>query len=590
MKTSAKLMVVVFGFAASLAVGCGGSDDNGGGTGSDEGGETGSGGKTSNGKGGSPGSGGHSATGGSGSGGDYAAGGSGSGGDLGAGGSGGALGTGGSDVDAAAPEDMAEPADMEPPDMMTPDAPPPVAPPAPWTTKDLGDVGTQVGWETLTTPVNDTQRIQVYAGGTGIGGMADSFHFVYRPVTGDAEMIGRMTTLAMQDSTLILDPAASAGLMIRDSLDPDSAMVYVGPVGDGKTGGHIVVRTKKGEAAVGTPADVTTPTTDIKAGNWIRMVRQGSTIQLYVGTRLQIYNGAGVIGSPTLTLTAKAGAPIYFGMAAAASNPMGKIAARFEDVMVNNLATNRATAGWSTQQFGETGGSVLWNADGLLAITALGQAWYQDPVKAREYFQYAFLQPPTTGAAAQASLQFLVTEQGMTNPGGRVTAAYRLPTGSDITKFSRSNAAVTLSVTQGMGLELSVRQLDGEKMLPVIAATVPALKAPIWLRIDRLMATESGDPLKNPFTEVRVYYAAYNAKRPGTPGTWTEVGDPVIFRNVGPADFATMGIGVSSYDVKATNTALISDISVTAVQAPPSVGFDGGVPDASPEADAGASD
>src|SRR5204862_403095 len=84
-------------------------------------------------------------------------------------------------------------------------------------------------------------------GGTGSGGMADSFHFVYRPMVGDAELLGRMTTLAMQDSTLIPDPTATAGLMIRDSLDPDAAMVYVGPVGDGKTGGQIVVRTKKGD-------------------------------------------------------------------------------------------------------------------------------------------------------------------------------------------------------------------------------------------------------------------------------------------------------------------------------------------------------
>jgi hypothetical protein len=381
-------------------------------------------------------------------------------------------------------------------------------------------------------------------------------------------------------------------LMIRDSLDPGAAMVFVGPVGDGKTGGRIVVRSAKGVLAAAQPAMADAPRADIKASQWIRLVRQGANVQIYVGTRLQIFNGSGLTGSPTLTLTAKAGAPLYFGLAATSGSAMSLVNARFEDISINNLAINRLTSGWSTQAFGIAGGSVLWGTAGAardeLAITGLGCPWNTDPMKSRDYFQYAFFQPSTVAATANASLQFLVTGQAMTNPGGRVAAVYRLPSSSDITKFTRGNSTVALSLTQGQGLELNVRALDGEKNAMSTPTTVAGLKAPLWLRIDRLMATEAGDPLKNQFTEVRAYYATYSKNRPGTPGAWVPVGAPTFFRSAGPADFASMGIGVSSYVAGVPSTGHIANLTVTTAPAPAPVGFDGGVPDAGAGEDGGA--
>jgi hypothetical protein len=549
MKTAAKLVVLVLGVAGGPLMGCSGSNRPRADTTGTGGEETGGSGGSTGGSSGAPGdTGGATGTGGS-------AGATGTGGDNGTGGASGD--DAGVEPDASVEADAGLMADAGPP----PDAAPPVPAPAPWVGKDIGAVGALAGYENTTAADNDSERITVYGGGAaGIGGKADAFRFVSRPITGDAELIGRVTSLSM------VDPGTTGGLMIRESLDPDSAMVFVGPAGDGKTGGRVIARKAKGEDAVTTPIDPTMLLPDLKTSQWMRLVRVGSTIKVYAGTRLVSSNEMGSLG--TITLTLKTTGPLYFGFASTSHSDAKLTSARLEDVSVNNLASDPVTKTWLTQTFGMSGGAALWNK-GELSVTGLGQPWNGAPDKSRDFFQYAFVQPDTKSE----SLQFLVAGQSTTNPAGRVAAVYRQAT--DLNGLNRSNPTVALSLTQSQGLELAVRTANGEKYPLDVTDTKTGVKAPLWLRIDRWLTPVAGDPLGRMFTLVRTFYAPDNK---GTPGKWTEVGLPTAFDAVGPADFATMGIAVGSYAPTQPNTAVISQIKygTPPVTPPPP---DGGAPD-----------
>jgi hypothetical protein len=575
MKITAKLAVWGLGLAVASLSACSGSGRPKSTTGGQGGDETGGTGDGTGGSGGSAGSGAGGVAGTSGTGGvagTSGAGGGDTGGVAGTSGTGGTGGDGGS-----APEDAGvEPDAALEPDASRPDAAPPVPAPAPWLGKDIGAVGMLAGYENTSAADNDSQRITVYGGGTtGIGGKADAFHFVSRPMTGDAELIGRVTSLGM------VDPNTTAGLMIRESLDPDAAMVFLGPIGDGKTGGRVVVRKQKGQAALVTPTDPTAaPLAELKTSQWMRLVRTGATVRIFAGTRLGVSDDSASLGSVTLTL-AKATSPLYFGMASTSNSDMKPASGRFEDVTISNLSTDSQTAKWTTHTFGISGGSALWSKNDL-AITGLGQPWSTVMDKSRDFFQYAFFRPDVK-PDSQTSLQFLVTDQGKTNPGGRVSAMYRVA--ADMNGFNRSNATVALSLTQETGLVLEVRTVAGEKS-PLVATEMKAdLKAPLWLRLDRQLAPFPADPLGRLFTQVRAYYAADNK---GAPGRWNSFGAVTSFESVGPADFATLGIAVGSFAPLVPNTGVVSKVVVGSAPTPPPPTLDGGP--TGPAVDGGSTD
>ena len=67
---------------------------------------------------------------------------------------------------------------------------------------------------------------------------------------------------------------------------------------------------------------------------------------------------------------------------------------------------------------------------------------------------------PAGARDSHVTLQFRVDEQTMSNPNGRVAAMYRQA--NDMNGLNRSNSMVALSLTQGAGVELSMRPPGGE--------------------------------------------------------------------------------------------------------------------------------
>lgn len=86
--------------------------------------------------------------------------------------------------------------------------------PAPWASRDVGGVAT------AGKACQDGGVYSVYGSGADIWGSADEFHYMYQTLTGDGEIIARITAQTNTNNW------AKTGVMIRESLNPDSKHAF----------------------------------------------------------------------------------------------------------------------------------------------------------------------------------------------------------------------------------------------------------------------------------------------------------------------------------------------------------------------------
>lgn len=165
---------------------------------------------------------------------------------------------------------------------------------APWISADIGN-----------TPVKgsgslDSKGSLTVKGSGKITGTADSFHFVYQPISGNGSLTAKL------DSISLLDNNAISGLMIRDSLEPDAAEAIIstsivkadrdengnGDKDDTYFATYFSSRVKKGEAAqtLNTsdyPQDYLPALTDNTMPIWLKLERTDNTIVAFTS-----YDGA----------------------------------------------------------------------------------------------------------------------------------------------------------------------------------------------------------------------------------------------------------------------------------------------------------
>ena len=151
----------------------------------------------------------------------------------------------------------------------------------------------------------------VTGAGTDVGGTSDEFHYAYQRITGDVDIRVRVSTLQN------VDPAAKAGLMIRESLLDNSrdAFMFVS-AGQGTA---FQRRTKAGRVSVQTNGAATA------APVWLRLLRQGSIFSAYssaTGTNWTL------IGSASITMNAAT----YVGLAVTSHAPSLTANATFTNV------------------------------------------------------------------------------------------------------------------------------------------------------------------------------------------------------------------------------------------------------------------
>ena len=156
------------------------------------------------------------------------------------------------------------------------------------------------------------------AAGRDIWDRSDEFHFGYKEFSGSGSVSAKV------DSLTLTDGWAKAGVMIRNSMDPDCAyaMTYVTP--DGRLG--VQVRFVKGEISYGGASDpgfFTGP-------RWVRLIRQGNAIVPQYSRDGAKWENA--LGVPSVDVPMNQAA--YVGLALTSHNPRAACTAKFSDLTV----------------------------------------------------------------------------------------------------------------------------------------------------------------------------------------------------------------------------------------------------------------
>src|SRR5689334_15936335 len=133
--------------------------------------------------------------------------------------------------------------------------------PAPWQNLDVGTVGL-VGSGSSSSGI-----FNVKGAGSDIWGTADSFHAVAQPLSGDAQLIARVTSVQNTNTF------AKAGLMLRDSNAPGAAHVII----DVRPTGDIEFMTRQSTGGSTSWLSGATKTAPV----WLKLTRAGSLVTGY---------------------------------------------------------------------------------------------------------------------------------------------------------------------------------------------------------------------------------------------------------------------------------------------------------------------
>lgn len=153
----------------------------------------------------------------------------------------------------------------------------------------------------------------VVAGGADIWDTADQFHFVYQPMTGDAELVARVVSLTNAHAW------TKGGVMVRESLTAQSrhalALTSVAK-------GHAFQRRPEtGGLSVHTGGGAGAPPA------WVRLVRTGDLFEAYHSSDGESWTA---IGSDTIPMAAT----VYVGLAVTSHNTTTATTAVFDHVRI----------------------------------------------------------------------------------------------------------------------------------------------------------------------------------------------------------------------------------------------------------------
>ena len=185
--------------------------------------------------------------------------------------------------------------------------------PAPWDNQDVGSVGV-AGSASHTSGV-----FTVRGSGVNVYDTADGFHFVYRPMTGDGQIVARV------DSVTKTDPWAKAGVMMRDGLGGGDANAFAFV----SAGGSVRFQRRR------TPGGTTSAlyTASASAPHWVKLVRTGDTLAAY-------FSADGVSWTSAGTNTFVMNSTIYVGLAVTSRNNSVLSTGVFRNVSVTSTAGN----------------------------------------------------------------------------------------------------------------------------------------------------------------------------------------------------------------------------------------------------------
>lgn len=186
--------------------------------------------------------------------------------------------------------------------------------PSPWTAQDIGSVGI-AGEEQY-----DNGVFTIRAAGANIYNSADSFRFVYQPLTGDGQIVARIDSLGFTSRN------AKAGIMIRETLAANSRHVVLDSQPDDTV--EFMSRASTGAAV----------TKLIGAAGaepiWLKLVRVGSTITAFTAAD-------GGTWTPTGSTSVALPVTVYAGLAVSSHLTTKMTSATIDHVAVLSASGNK---------------------------------------------------------------------------------------------------------------------------------------------------------------------------------------------------------------------------------------------------------
>jgi regulation of enolase protein 1 (concanavalin A-like superfamily) len=169
--------------------------------------------------------------------------------------------------------------------------------------------------------------ITMTGAGADIWGTSDQFHYAYKRLSGLGSITAKVLSITNTHNS------AKAGVMIRESLEPDAAhaMVAIQPMNEVQ----LLYRSTKGDVstAVG-QSGVTTPV-------WVKLTRNGNTI---TGEYSVDGNNWQTLGQAVVPMLAD----VYIGLIVCSHDTAQTCVAEFSDVVTSNTVTGN----WQSQDIG----------------------------------------------------------------------------------------------------------------------------------------------------------------------------------------------------------------------------------------------
>ncbi len=185
--------------------------------------------------------------------------------------------------------------------------------PSPWTSKDIGSVG-------LAGSASEFGGIFTVRGaGADIWGTADSFHFMSQPLSGNGEIVARVTSIQNTNAY------AKAGVMIRGALTAGSAHVIL----DVKPGGGVEFMSRGANG--GTTAFIAGAAVSVPV--WLRLKREAGTV---IGSWSSNGSTWSELGRTTIALPTS----VYVGLPVTSHNTAVLNTTTFDNVSVIPEAPN----------------------------------------------------------------------------------------------------------------------------------------------------------------------------------------------------------------------------------------------------------
>lgn len=370
----------------------------------------------------------------------------------------------------------------------------------PWQSDDIGAVGT-AGGATLS-----GSTFTLEAGGTALWDTSDAFHYVYRPLTGDGEIVARvagLTVPAGANSTL-------GGVMIREQLTAGSihaSMIIT-------TQGKAKFRRRGAVGGITLSDGPTTSTT--YPPRWLKLARAGDDFTAALSddgvTWTQVHT----------TQTVPMAETVYIGLMALRDGAGAPACtATFDNVSVRHLPSP-----WQNADVGPVGAAGgASHSGGVFTIEAGGTVLFDTS----DAFHYVY--QPLNGDG-----EIVVNLTGLTVPAGAESALAAVMIRE---KLTESSVHASMMITTAGKAKFRRRMTEGGATLSD-GPTIGTLYPPRWLRLTRAGNT-------------------FTASMSSDGSSWTQVHIPVTVAMPANVHIGFMALRSGG---TGTTTATVRDVSV----------------------------